>query len=115
MKLVFRPEDVSLTRNGDLPAGHSFIANGIVEGKSFVGAYERVNVRVDLSDSGTCETNETPFYLTTETPESHISKPIIVTRPKSEACAVSLNVGDRVAVGIASFTVLAILPTKAKR
>ncbi|MBA3514753.1 MAG: ABC transporter ATP-binding protein [Pyrinomonadaceae bacterium] len=112
VKLVFRPEDVSLTREGDLPAGHSCIANGIVEEKSFVGAYERVNVRIDLSDSGACETNETPFYLTTETPESHSSKPIIATRPKPEAGAVSLNVGDRAAVGISSFTVLAVPPSK---
>ncbi|CAN5533566.1 ABC transporter ATP-binding protein [soil metagenome] len=112
VKLVFRPEDVSLTREGDLPAGHSCIANGIVEEKSFVGAYERVNVRIDLSDSGACENNETPFYLTTETPESHSSKPIIATRPKPEAGAVSLNVGDRAAVGISSFTVLAVPPSK---
>ncbi len=82
--LVFRPEDVSLTSSGDVPAGHSCIANGIVEEKSFVGAYERVNVRIDLSDSGACETDDTPFYLTTETPESHSSKPIIATRPKAQ-------------------------------
>ncbi len=112
VQLVFRPEDVSLTTGGDLPAGHSCIANGILEEKSFVGAYERVNVRIDLSDLGACETNETPFYLTTETPESNSSKPIIATRPKPEASAVSLNVGDRVAVGILSFTVLAVPPNK---
>jgi ABC-type Fe3+/spermidine/putrescine transport system ATPase subunit len=112
VKIVFRPEDVSLTSRGDLPAGHACIANGIVEEKSFVGAYERVNVRIDLSDSGACETDETPLFLTTETPENHSSKPIIVTRPKPEASAASLNVGDRVAVGISSFTVLAIPPNK---
>lgn len=112
VKLVFRPEDVSLTRTGAPPAGHNCIANGIVEEKSFVGAYERVNVRIDLSDSGACETNDMPFYLTTETPESHSSKPIIATRPKPEASAVSLNVGDRVSVGISSFTVLAVPPGK---
>jgi ABC-type Fe3+/spermidine/putrescine transport system ATPase subunit len=108
VKVVFRPEDVSLTKTGDIPSGHSCIANGIVEEKSFVGAYERVSIRIDLSDSGACETNDMPFYLTTETPESHSSKPIIATRPKPEASAVSLNVGDRVAVGISSFTVLAV-------
>ncbi len=83
-----------------------------MEEKSFVGAYERVNVRIDLSDSGACETDDTPFYLTTETPESHSSKPIIATRPKPKASAVSLNVGDRVAVGILSFTLLAAPPDK---
>ena len=112
VKVVFRPEDVSLTKTGDMPSGHSCIANGIVEEKSFVGAYERVSLRIDPTDPGACETNDTPFYLTTETPESHSRKPIIATRPKPEASAVSLNVGDRVTVGISSFTVLAVPPGK---
>lgn len=112
VKVVFRPEDVSLTKAGDIPTGHSCIANGIVEEKSFVGAYERVSVRIDLTDPGACDTNETPFYLTTETPESHRTKPIIATRPKPDASAVRLRVGDRVVVGISSFTVLAIPPDK---
>ena len=112
VKVVFRPEDVSLTKTGDIPAGHSCIANGIVEEKSFVGAYERVSVRIDLTDSRACDTDETPFYLTTETPESHNSKPIIATRPKPEASAVSLNVGDRVVLGVSSFTVLPVTAAK---
>jgi ABC-type Fe3+/spermidine/putrescine transport system ATPase subunit len=106
VKLVFRPEDVSLTLKGDLPTGHSRIGTGIVDEKSFVGAFERVSLRLDLSDADADESTDTPFYLTTETPESHSSKPIIATRPKPEAGAVSLNVGNRVAVGISSFTVL---------
>ncbi len=106
VKLVFRPEDVSLSATGQLPASHDCLANGIVEEKSFVGAYERISVRVDLTGGGACETNETPFYLTTETPESDTTKPIIATRPKPEASAVQLRVGDRVTVGLVSFTVL---------
>lgn len=106
VKLVFRPEDVSLTKTGEVPQGHACIANGIVEATNFVGAYERVNVRIDLSDSGAGETNETPFYLTTQTPESQTSKPIIATRPKPEASAIKLKQGDRVAVGLSTFTVL---------
>lgn len=112
VKLVFRPEDVSLTERGNLPAGHTPTAKGIVEEKSFVGAYERVTVRIDLSDSGAREANATPFYLTTESPEKVSSKPLIVTRPKPEANSVSLNVGDRVTVGIRSFTVLEVQPAK---
>ena len=107
VKLVFRPEDVLLTRIGELPAGHSCIANGIVEETSFVGAYERVSVRIDLaSGSGACESNETPFYLTTEPPERQGAKPIIATRPKPAASTFRLRIGDRVAVGLSSFTVL---------
>lgn len=112
VKLVFRPEDVSLTKTGPIPSGHSCIANGIVEEKSFVGAYERVSVRIDQTDPRACDNNETPFYLTTETPESHRTKPIIATRPKPEAHGVSLNLGDRVAVGISSFTVLPVTTDK---
>ena len=108
VKVVFRPEDVSLSRRGNLPVGHSCIANGIVAETSFVGAYERVNVRIDMTDSGSFDIDDIPFYLTTETPESQSSKPIIATRPKPEASAASLNVGDRVAVGISSFTVLPV-------
>ncbi|MEP6921174.1 MAG: ABC transporter ATP-binding protein [bacterium] len=106
VKLVFRPEDVSLSKTTELPDGHTCIANGIVEELNFVGAYERVSVRIDLAEAGACETNETPFYLTTQTPESNTSRPIIATRPKPEASAVKLKVGDRVAVGLSSFTIL---------
>jgi len=106
VKLVFRPEDVSLSKTGDLPSGKFCIANGRVEEISFVGAYERLSVRIDLANSGTCETDETPFFLTTDTPESASTKPIIATRPKPEASAVRLRTGDRVTVGISAFTVL---------
>ena len=106
VKLVFRPEDVVLTKSSDAPKEHSCIARGIVEITNFVGAYERVSVRIDLSESGSCETNETPYYLTTETPESQTSKPIIATRPKPEATAIKLRQGDRVNVNLSSFTVL---------
>jgi len=106
VKMVFRPEDVSLSTTSEVPSGHVCIAKGIVESTNFVGAYERVRLRIDLLESGACETNETPYYLTTETPESQTSKPIIATRPKPEASAVKLNIGDRVTVGLSSFTVL---------
>ncbi len=105
VKLVSRPEDVLLSCTGDL-RGHACIANGVVEEISFVGAYERVSVRVDTSDSTTCEAEDAAFYLTTETPESQSTKRIIATRPKPEATTVQFRVGDRVAVGLASFTVL---------
>ena len=112
VKLVSRPEDVLLSRRGDLQ-GHACIANGVVEEVSFVGAYERVSVRIDTSESTTCEAEDADFYLTTETPESQSqsTKRIIATRPKPEAAAV-LKVGDRVAVGLVSFTVLPEAPVR---
>ena len=113
VKLVSRPEDVLLSRTGDL-RGHACISNGVVEEISFVGAYERVSVRVDTSDSSACEVEDSAFLLTTETPESQSqsTKRIIATRPKPEAADMRLRVGDRVAVGLASFTVLPETPVR---
>lgn len=106
VKLIFRPEDVSLSRTQDLPSGHACLARGIVEETSFVGAYERLRIRLDPGGSGGCETGDTPYYLTTETPESQAAKPIIATRPKPETMAVRLRIGDRVFLGLNAFTVL---------
>jgi ABC-type Fe3+/spermidine/putrescine transport system ATPase subunit len=106
VKLVFRPEDVRLSKTGEFPGGHCRVSNGIIEEISFVGAYERLNVRLDLTDSLSCDGVETPFYLTTEAPESQSSKPVLATRPRPEASRAKLRVGDRVVVGLASFTVL---------
>ena len=105
VKLVFRPEDVSLSKTSTLPQGHDCLASGFVEETSFVGAYERLRIRLDPSGGGTCDTTD-PFYLTTETPESQGAKPIIVTRPKPESMEVKIVRGDRVFLGLKSFTVL---------
>src|SRR6266536_1982976 len=88
VKLIFRPEDVSLSKTQSFPAGQVCLSSGIVGETSFVGAYERLRIRLDPTGSGACETGETPYYLTTETPESQTAKPLIVTRPKPEAMAV---------------------------
>jgi ABC-type Fe3+/spermidine/putrescine transport system ATPase subunit len=106
VKLIFRPEDVSLSKTQALPAGHACLASGIVEQTSFVGAYERLRIRLEPAGSGACETGETAYYLTTETPESQSAKPIIVTRPKPETMALQLRCGDRVFVGLNYFTIL---------
>jgi ABC-type Fe3+/spermidine/putrescine transport system ATPase subunit len=106
VKLIFRPEDVSLHNTLILPTGHACLASGIIEETSFVGAYERLRIRLDPTGVTACETGETPFYLTTETPESQSAKPIIATRAKPEAIANKLKIGDRVFVGLTSFTIL---------
>jgi ABC-type Fe3+/spermidine/putrescine transport system ATPase subunit len=111
VKVVSRPEDVLLSRTGDL-RGHACIANGVVEEISFVGAYERVSIRIDTSDSTSCEVEDSAFLLTTETPESQSTKRVIGTRPKPEAAAMQFRVGDRVSVGLASFTVLPDKPVR---
>ncbi len=107
VKLVFRPEDVVLSHSGDLPVGYYCLAKGVVEEASFAGAYERVSLRLDLSGADSCETPTSQFYLTTETPASAAtSKPIIANLSKAVASGVRVKSGDRVTVGLNSYTLL---------
>jgi len=106
VKLVFRPEDVCVSQNANLPDGCRRLTNGVVEEVSFVGAYERLNVRLDLTARRQAE-NEAPLYqVTINTPERMTGVPIIVTRPKPEATTTRFKPGDRIAVGLTSFSVL---------
>jgi ABC-type Fe3+/spermidine/putrescine transport system ATPase subunit len=106
VKLVFRPEDVCLSRDANLPEGCRRLTNGVIEEVSFVGAYERLNVRLDLTHRQQAE-NEPPLYrVTINTPERMTGVPVMVTRPKPEANATRYKAGDRVAVGLTSFSVL---------
>jgi ABC-type Fe3+/spermidine/putrescine transport system ATPase subunit len=106
VKLVFRPEDLRISKTGDLPGGHCRVANGMIEEVVFVGAYERLSVRLDLHEPLNYDGVETPFYLTTEAPERAGAKPVVATRPRPEAMRAKFSVGDKVLVGLASFTVL---------
>jgi ABC-type Fe3+/spermidine/putrescine transport system ATPase subunit len=105
VKVVFRPEDVALHPGDLMRAGHARLASARIEEIAFVGAYERVRLRMEAGPEE-CKTDETPFYLTTETPDRKPSKSIIATRPKPEASATRLHVGERVVVALTSFTVL---------
>ena len=104
VKLIFRPEDVLLSKNQDFPIGHACLSGGVVEEISFVGAYERVRIRLETNTA--CETTDSPYYLTTETPERQTAKPVLVSRPKPESNTHRLQAGDRVFLGLASFTIL---------
>jgi sulfate/thiosulfate transport system ATP-binding protein len=106
VKLVFRPEDVALTKSEIVRPGLWRLSYGSIEEINFVGAYERLSVHLDLTDTPTQE-SETPFYLTTETPESQTTRPIIATRPKPDANAVRFRTMDRVVVALSNFTVIA--------
>jgi ABC-type Fe3+/spermidine/putrescine transport system ATPase subunit len=111
VKIVFRPEDVLLHRGELVRAEHARLSSARIEEIAFVGAYERVRLRMEAGPEE-CKTDETPFYLTTETPERHSAKSIIATRPKPEASTTRLQVGERVTVALTSFTVLP--PQRAK-
>jgi ABC-type Fe3+/spermidine/putrescine transport system ATPase subunit len=106
VKLVFRPEDVCISQDANLPEGCRRLANGVIEEVSFVGAYERLNIRLDLTHRPQAE-NEAPLYrVIINTPERMTGVPIMVTRPKPEANVTKYKAGDRVAVGLTSFSVL---------
>ena len=106
VKIIFRPEDVALSKTANLPLGRTCFASGIVEEISFVGAYERLRIRLESAGCGPADNRDTPFYLTTETPESQTAKPIIATRPKPETLQVPIKNRDRVFIALNYFTML---------
>ncbi|HEV2762739.1 MAG TPA: ABC transporter ATP-binding protein [Pyrinomonadaceae bacterium] len=107
VKLVFRPEDVYLSRTGALPQGCRRLANGVVEEVHFVGAYERLTVRLDLVARQPANPDAPALYqVAIPTPERRTGVPVFATRPKPEASAAPLHVGQRVALGLTSFRVL---------
>ena len=105
VKIVFRPEDVTLSRGDFMRPGNVRLASAVIEEIAFVGAYERVRLRIEAGPEE-CKTDETSYLLTTETPDRKPTKSIIATRPKPEASATRLHVGERVVLALTSFTVL---------
>jgi sulfate transport system ATP-binding protein len=84
VKLVFRPEDVFLRKPENLTQDYQPLTDGLVEEINFVGAFERVLVRLNISTR----------------------QPIIVTRPKTETTNFPLTIGQRVSVGLVRFRIL---------
>ncbi|HEY0380467.1 MAG TPA: ABC transporter ATP-binding protein [Pyrinomonadaceae bacterium] len=106
VKLVFRPEDACLSKTGQLPEDCRRLTNGVIEEVNFVGAYQRLTLRLDLVARPTAEGEPPLYHVAITTPEKRIGIPVIVTRPKPEAVAHRLEVNDRVAVGLTAFRVL---------
>ncbi|HXG91141.1 MAG TPA: ABC transporter ATP-binding protein [Blastocatellia bacterium] len=106
VKLVFRPEDACLSKTARLPANCRALTSGVVEEINFVGAYERLSVRLDFTSSRSKRDN-LPFYsLADDDAEKPSGFPTLITRPKPEANAAPLATGDRVAVGLIAFRLL---------
>jgi len=84
VKLVLRPEDVFLRKPENLMQHYQKLTEGVIEELSFVGAFERVGVRLNVPDQ----------------------TPIVVTRPKTETGAFPLEPGREVTVGVVRFRVL---------
>jgi len=84
VSLVFRPEDVFLRRPENLKQHYQQLADGVVEEVSFVGAFERLTVKLLVGKD----------------------KSIVVTRPKTETSMFPLVAGQNVTVGLVRFRVL---------
>ena len=104
VKLVFRPEDVCISQDANLPEGCRRLANGVIEEVNFVGAYQRLTVRLDLTHRK--GDTDALYEVTINTPQRMTGVPIMATRPKPEANATRYKAGDRVAIGLTSFSVL---------
>src|SRR5205807_3443319 len=104
VKLVFRPEDVCLSQDANLPEGCRRLANGVIEEVNFVGAYERLTVLLDLTHRKGA--TDALYEVTINTPQRMTGVPIMVTRLKPEATAAKYRSGDRVAIGLKLFSVL---------
>ncbi|MDQ1591291.1 MAG: sulfate/thiosulfate transport system ATP-binding protein [Pyrinomonadaceae bacterium] len=115
VKLVFRPEDVRLSETNSLAEGARRLAGGIIEEMDFVGAYERLTVRLDLIARAHAEGKPHLYNVTINTSDRLTGVPILVTRPKPDAGAARFKVGDRVTVGLMSFRVLPNFPLASER
>jgi ABC-type Fe3+/spermidine/putrescine transport system ATPase subunit len=82
--MVMRPEDVFLRRPENLTQKYQRLADCVVEEISFVGAFERVAVRLYVSDN----------------------KRLIITRPKTETAAFPLAAGQSVTAGVVRFRLI---------
>lgn len=82
--LLFRPEDVFLRRPENLTQKYQKLTEGTVQEVSFVGAFERVTVSVNIPDPHT----------------------ITVVRPKTETSAFPLKKDQVVPVGLVRFRIL---------
>jgi ABC-type Fe3+/spermidine/putrescine transport system ATPase subunit len=84
VKMVIRPEDVFLRRPENLTQNFQKLTNGTIEEVSFVGAFERIIVKVDLPGKDT----------------------IVATRPKTETAVFPLRAGQAVPIGLVRFRIL---------
>ena len=85
VKMVFRPEDVFLRRAENLTQNYQKLTDGTIKEVTFVGAFERLTVRVDLPGR----------------------EEIFVNRPKTETAGFPMRAGQTVPVGLVRFRIIA--------
>lgn len=84
VKMVFRPEDIFLRRPENLTQNYRKLTDGTVREVSFVGAFERVTISIDLPGRDL----------------------ITATRPKTETALFPLSEGATVPIGLVRFRVI---------
>lgn len=85
VKMIFRPEDVFLRRPENLTQNYQKLTDGTIEEVTFVGAFERLTVRVGLPGR----------------------EEIFVNRPKTETANFPLKAGQTLPVGLVRFRIIA--------
>jgi hypothetical protein len=70
------------------------LTNGVIEEISFVGAYERLTLRLDPVARQPSEGEHPLYNVTLTTPERRAGISTIVTRPRPDALTTRLAVGD---------------------
>jgi sulfate transport system ATP-binding protein len=106
VKIVFRPEDVVLSKTGSLPPDCRRLAYGIIEEARFAGGYERLVVRLNLNLLVESEEGSTISGSNASLLEGRIGVPIVVTRSKIEAQKLPFEVGERVLAGLTALRAL---------
>ena len=84
VKMIFRPEDVFLRRPENLTQNYQKLTDGTIEEVTFVGAFERLTVRVGLPGR----------------------EEIFVNRPKTETANFPLKAGQTLPVGLVRFRII---------
>lgn len=112
IKVVFRPEDVSLNFQPQFLDTPFYLGRGVVEELSYVGPTERLAVRLSLwppRNSAADASDQRPkLYLVDETYAEGF--PIVVYRTKWEASDMELSMGDPVVLGLKHYHLLPHYP-----
>jgi ABC-type Fe3+/spermidine/putrescine transport system ATPase subunit len=112
VKIVFRPEDVTLNFQPQLLDTPFYLGGGVVEELSYNGPTERLVVRLNFKmqpGDPALPADNRPHLLPADEQYAE-GFPVTVTRTKWEANEMSLSPGDPVVVGLKDYRLLAHYP-----
>lgn len=94
VKVIFRPEDVSVAFHDRFLDSRWMLGEGVVDRVAFVGATERVAVRLRLRPEDPNDARDTAWIG---------GLPILMARSKWVAADMKLETGDRVRIGVKTY------------